>query len=135
MAQLTSDQLNLIGEELLSVADTIGNYRAQNFGKLSDADKQRLTDLHEDLLGNADELAFTTAMANIDDAQAALEQIKGITEKINNNLKTLTTIQTVINITGAVVALAATIVTGGASAVAVAGDIAAAAATVEALKG
>lgn len=135
MAQLTSEQLNLIGAEILSAAQTIGDYRYENYAALSDADKQKLDELHETLLGYSDELAFTTAMANIDDAQAALGQIKQITAAINKNITTLTKVQTVINIAGAVVALAATIATGGATAGAIATDIAAALGTVEAIGG
>jgi hypothetical protein len=135
MAQLTTEQLNLIGQEILSAAQTIGDYRYENYAALSDTDKQKLDELHETLLGYCDQLAFTTAMANIDDAQAALGQIKQITAAINKNITTLTKVQTVINIAGAVVALAATIATGGATAGAIATDIAAALGTVEAIKG
>ena len=135
MAQLTSEQLNHIGQDLLSAAQTIGDYRYENYAALSDADKQKLDELHEDLLGYTEQLAFTTAMANIDDAQTALGQIKQITVAINKNITTLTTVQTVINIAGAVVALAATIATGGATAAAIATDIAAALGAVQAIEG
>ena len=135
MAQLSTEQLNEIGMDFLGVARIVGDYRYENFGNLSLAERQKLDELHETLLGYADELAFTTAMANIDDAQTALGQIKQITAAINKNISTLTTVQTVINIAGAVVALAATIATGGATAAAIATDIGAALGAVEAIKG
>ena len=110
MQLFTAAQLNQIGNEFLSIAQTIGDYRYNNFSTLNDADSKTLSDLHQKILGYADDLAFMSATIAVGDASGALVKINSITAQIKNTVNKLTEVQKVINVAGAVVTLCASIV-------------------------
>jgi hypothetical protein len=110
MQQFTAVQLNEIGNEFLSIAQKIGDYRYNNFSTLDDDDSKTLSDLHQKILGYADDLAFASATIAVGDASGSLAQINSITAQINSTVNKLTEVQKVINVAGAVVTLCASIV-------------------------
>ena len=110
MAQLTAIQANKLADNFLAMANEIGEYRYHNIQKLSASQNQEIGDLHSKALDYADEFYTLSATLVLDDVQASLEKIDGVTAEIKATYKQLQDVQKVINVAASVVTLGAAII-------------------------
>lgn len=109
MPTVTSKQLTELGDDFLSFAQAIGDYRIQNRALLSDEQNLQIKNFHWTLLTYADDFYTTSAKLMINDIQASLATIKDITGQINQTYQQLRNVQKAINIAAAGVTLGAAI--------------------------
>ncbi len=88
MAQLTTEQLNDIGRNSCLPRRPSATTGMRTTPRFRTRTNKSWTRCMKTCWAMPYELAFTTAMANIGDAQTALGQIKHITATINKNLTT-----------------------------------------------
>ena len=105
MAGLTSEQLSLLGDNFLKIAQAIGGYRLQNRVALEPEDNKQLKELHWKMLKAADDLYTTSAKLVLDDVSNSLKKIKNITGRIERSYRKLEDIQKVVGIAGKALAL------------------------------
>jgi hypothetical protein len=109
MAKLTSQQANELANNFLALAQSIGDYRYQNFETLSKPQNQKIRDLHWSILNYADDLYTLSATLVMDDVQTSLTSIGAVTTQIKATYKTLQNVQKAINVATSVVTLGASI--------------------------
>lgn len=109
MAALTAKQLTELANDFLGMAQAVGDYRYQNFGKLTKAQNKQLSDLHWNLLNYSEDLFTQSAIFVLDDVEGSLGQIKTISAQMTETYKQLGKIQKVIDISAAAATLGAAI--------------------------
>lgn len=109
MATLTAKQVNELANNFLALAQSIGDYRYQNFDNLTKPQNQKLREAHRRILDYSDHLFTLSATLVMEDVQASLTSIGEITEQINSTYKTLQNVQKAINVAASVVTLGASI--------------------------
>lgn len=110
-AKLTSKQITELGDEFLAIGKNVGDYRLNNREKLSEEENKSLKTYHRSLIDRADELYTTSAALVMDEVDASMNTIKGITTEIDKVYKKLLNVQKAIDIAAAAVNLAAAIFT------------------------
>lgn len=108
MANLTSQQVNVLANNFLALAQAIGEYRYTNYESLTDNQNMVLRDSHRRTLDYSDNLFTLSATLVMNDVDDSLARLDAITHEIKNTYESLSDVQKAINI-------AATIVTLGAS--------------------
>ncbi|PKH52255.1 hypothetical protein CXF68_16835 [Tenacibaculum sp. Bg11-29] len=108
MANLTSQQINVLANNFLALAQAIGEYRYTNYESLTDNQNMVLRDSHRRTLDYSDNLFTLSATLVMNDVDDSLARLDAITHEIKNTYESLSDVQKAINI-------AATIVTLGAS--------------------
>lgn len=109
MATLTAKQITELANDFLGMAQAVGDYRYQNYGKLTKAQNKQLSDLHWTLLNYSEDLFTQSAIFVLDDADGSLGQIKDISRQMAETYKQLVKIQQVIDISAAAATLGAAI--------------------------
>ncbi|MBC6998259.1 hypothetical protein [Cytophaga sp. FL35] len=97
MANLTSEQVKELADNILKMTNDLGDFRYRNFSKLTPQENTRLKELHNNLLEHTTELYTKSAVLVLDDAVESLDKIKIITEKTQELYSNLDNIQTGIN--------------------------------------
>jgi hypothetical protein len=110
MANLTPQQANDLANHFKTMGAAVGDYKRQNFDRLSKQQIQGISELHGTILNYANEMYTLSAILVIDDVEASLASISEVTNRMNSTYQTLKDIQKVINIAGAVVNLGKAIV-------------------------
>lgn len=109
MATLTAKQITELANDFLGMAQAVGDYRYQNYGKLTKAQNKQLSDLHWTLLNYSEDLFTQSAIFVLDDVDGSLSQIKDISRQMTETYKQLARIQQVIDISAAAATLGAAI--------------------------
>ena len=89
MANLTSEQVKQLADDLLHMTNAVGDYRYENFDKLTEDENSELKELHNQLLGQTTELYTKSALLVMNDVDESLNAIRTITEKTQNLYKNL----------------------------------------------
>ena len=97
MANLTSEQVKELADNILKMTNDLGDFRYGNFSKLTPQENTRLKELHNNLLEHTTELYTKSAVLVLDDAVESLDKIKIITDKTKELYSNLDNIQTGIN--------------------------------------
>jgi len=105
MEQLTSEQVNQLAGHFLSMAQSIEEFRSQNFVNLSPDQNQNIKDFHSIILDCADRLYTLSASLVLEDVDASLAKIGEVTNRMNTTVSALKNVQKAIDIAASVVAL------------------------------
>ncbi len=110
MAKLTAQQANILASNFLGLAQSVGDFRYENWNKLSRADNQRLGSLQRSILNYGEDiLAFSTVLV-MNDVDASLKKIEAITVEIKSTIQSIQKVQKVIDVAAAIVTLAGAII-------------------------
>jgi hypothetical protein len=109
MGNLTSEQALELSNYFLTLSQTIGQYRIDNFESLSSDQDNRIKDLHWSVMMYANNFNALSTILVLDEVEESLNAINQITRNINETISHLENIQKVIDIATAVVSLGASI--------------------------
>ncbi|TAI48124.1 hypothetical protein [Flagellimonas allohymeniacidonis] len=109
MARLTSKQINELANTFLTLAQSIGDYRMNNFDTLTKAQNRKLRESHRRILNYSDDFYTISATLVMNDVEDSLARIAKITEEITKTYKSLQNVQKAINIAASVVTVGASI--------------------------
>lgn len=109
MASLTSQQTNELAGNFLALAKVIGEYRYENFDKLSKPENEKMKDLHLSILAFVDDLYTLSATLVMDDVQSSLATINKVTIEMEATYETLQDVQKAINVAASVVTLGSSV--------------------------
>lgn len=110
MANLNSQEANILSENFRELAKSINDFRFNNFNSLSKEENQNLDDLQESILNYGEDILARSTNLVMDDVQESLKTIKDVTTKIKNTVQTLKDFQKGINIATSIVTLGAAII-------------------------
>ena len=109
MAKLTSKQVNEMANNFLVLAQSIGEYRYNNFDSLTKNQNKILRESHKRTLDYSDDLYTISATLVMDNVTDSLTKLELITRKIKKSYKPLEDVQKAITIATSVVTLGASI--------------------------
>ena len=110
MNNLTSTQVKELADNLLRMTNALGDYRYENFDRLSEEENLRIKTLHREQLGTITELYTKSAVLVMDDAEDALRQIGTITEDTVALYEKLTSVQKVLDRATSILTLASAVI-------------------------
>ena len=110
MANLKSEQVKKLADNLLRMTNGLGDYRYQNFERLSENENMRIKELHQRQLSHITELYTKSAVLVMDDVETSLKQLDTITLETQTLYKNLTTVQKVLDRATSVLTLATAII-------------------------
>ena len=110
MAKLTSKQANELANNFLGLAQAIGDFRYNNWTKLSKDENQRLGNFQWSILNNGEDILALSTTLVMDDVQDSLSQINDVTMQIKGSIDKLENVQKGINIAAAIVTLGSSII-------------------------
>ena len=110
MANLTSEQVRLLADNLLRMTNALGDYRYENFDRLSEEENIRIKDLHNQQLEHVTELYTKSAVLVMDDVENSLNEIAAITQKTLDLYEKLTDVQKILDRATAVLTLAGAVI-------------------------
>ena len=118
MTLLTSEQVNQLADNFLDIAKAIGNYRFQNFGKLSKSENRKIKELQASVLDYSDNLYTLSATLVMEAIETSLSSLASVTTQITDTYTKLEDIQKAINVATSVVTLGESILTKNPQAIA-----------------
>lgn len=110
MANLTSEQANMLSNDFLGLAQSIGDYRYQNWNELSDVQNKQLGSFQRSILNAGEDILALSTVLVMNDVDTSLNRINTITSQIKSNIKFLKNIQKVINVASAIATLGSGII-------------------------
>jgi len=110
MANLTSEQVKKLADDLLRMTNALGDYRYENYDRLTEDENLRFKELHQSQLSHTTELYTKSAVLVMDDVETSLKQIETITIETQELYKSLTTVQQVLDRATSILTLAAAII-------------------------
>jgi len=110
MGKLTKNQLTQLGDSYLRYAQAIGNYRIQNYGRMSKLMRRRSREYYNSL--NDYSNSFYVAGTNyiIDEAEASIEHMKEVAQGLDKAIAKVEKVHTIVKTIGAAVQLGADII-------------------------
>jgi molecular chaperone GrpE (heat shock protein) len=118
MATLTAEQVNQLATHFLEVAQEVGNYRQQQYDKLTATERTEMKELESKILNYSDALYTLSATLVMNDVLTSLTSINSVTTNIKATYKTLQNVQKAINVAASVVTLGAAIMSQNPQAIA-----------------
>jgi len=117
--QLTPDQMTMLGNNFLAIAQAVGDYRHTNVvnGNITQEQNQKLGNLQWTILNYADDFYTQATIVAIENVQQSITAINNITTQIQADYKRLNDVQKVINVAAAVTTLGAAIMSLNAQAI------------------
>ncbi|WP_425638777.1 hypothetical protein ACPUEN_04245 [Algoriphagus yeomjeoni] len=110
MANLTSDQATQLSDNFYNLAKAIGDFRYENWDKLSFEENKELSETQNMLLQTGEDiLAFSTTLI-MDETIDSLAKINSIAGEIQDSIKKLNNIQKGLNVAAAILLLGVAIV-------------------------
>jgi len=110
MDSTNASEINKIAANLLEFAGKIGEYRENNFDKISDKENESLKTMQTSILDYADELYTQSAIKVADEIQDSLKNINNLVEDINKTYTDLKGIQNAIDIATSIVNVGVSII-------------------------
>lgn len=110
MPHLTAHQVKELADNLLRMTNALGDYRYDNFDRLSEEENLRIKELHHKQLEDTTELYTRSALLVMDEAETSLQQIDHITKETTALYKKLGTVQMVLDRASSVLTLATAII-------------------------
>lgn len=110
MAKLTSEQVKQLADNMLHMANALGDYRYENFEKLTEEENRKIKEIHHQMMDYTTELYTKSALLTMDDVESSLEKINVITAKTQQLYKSLTGVQNVIDRATSVLKIASAII-------------------------
>ena len=112
MPGLTQDQAREIAEDFFEIAKAVGDFRFAHFDELAPDQQAALHSLQQQLSNQSNHFTAVAIQLTLDDLQPTLDRIGNVTKDVNNAVKTLTEVRSVINIATSFVSLGAAIASG-----------------------
>ncbi len=110
MPNLTSQQVKELADNLLRMTNALGNYRYENFDRLSEDENMRIKELHLKQLEDTTQLYTKAAVLVMDDVEISLQNIDSITQETRALYKKLGTVQMVLDRATSILTLATAII-------------------------
>lgn len=110
MNHLSSLQVKELADNLLRMTNALGDYRYENFEKLSEEENLHIKNLVREQLEATTELYTKSAVLVMEDAQNALQQIDTITKETTALYDKLTSVQKVLDRATSILTLASAII-------------------------
>ncbi len=103
MAILTSIQANALSNDFLGLAQSIGDFRYDNWNKMSPSQYQQLGSFQWSIMNYGEDIFALSTVLVMDDVQTSVDKINNITVEIKSTIQQLKDIQKVINVAAAIV--------------------------------
>lgn len=110
MEKLTAEQVKRLADDFLHMANALGDYRYENFKKLTKEENLRLKELYAQTLSQTTELYTRSAILVLADATTSLAQISTITSETKQLYKKLVGVQKILDRATSVLTLATAII-------------------------
>jgi hypothetical protein len=110
MTNLTSDQAKQLSDDFYYLGMAIGDFRYENWDKLTHDENKKLSDTQYSLLGQGEDILALATTLVMDEIVDSLGKITTITEEIKGTIKTLGNIQKGLNVAAAILILGVAIV-------------------------
>ena len=110
MANLTSEQVKQLADNLLRMTNALGDYRYENFERLTEEENLRIKELHNLQTEHTTELYTKSSVLVINDVESSFNQIVAITEQTQDLYKKMTNVQSILDRATAVLALSVAII-------------------------
>lgn len=111
MAKLTAQQASSLANNFLGLAQSIGDFRYDNWTTLSKSDNQKLGALQRSILNYGEDVLALSTVLVMNDVADSLTRVNDITAQIKSTIQKLKNIQKVINVATAIVSFGAAIIT------------------------
>jgi hypothetical protein len=109
MGKLTSEQANRLSDDFFYMGMAIGDFRYQNWEKLSFEENKELSDMQAAVLRcGEDILAYSTTLV-MDEVADSLAKISSVSKEIRDTIKNLESIQKGLDTAAAILVLGAAI--------------------------
>jgi DNA anti-recombination protein RmuC len=103
MDNINAQEITKLAQNLSLFAKKIGEYRENNFGKISDDENNNLKSIQNSLLEFSDESFTQSAILVSDEVQDSLKNINNVIENINKTYIDLKEIQKAIDLATSIV--------------------------------
>ena len=110
MQNLTARQVRELADNLLRMTNALGNYRYENFDRLSEEENKKIEELHRKQLEHTTELYTQSAVLVMDEVVTSIQQIEVITKETVKLYEKLNTVQKVIDRATSILTLATAII-------------------------
>ena len=110
MQNLTARQVRELADNLLRMTNALGNYRYENFDRLSQEENKKIEELHRKQLEHTTELYTQSAVLVMDEVVTSVQQIEVITKETVKLYEKLNTVQKVIDRATSILTLANAII-------------------------
>ena len=107
--KLTADDAFDLSKQFHDLSTAVGDYRYKNVDAITPAQMARLKDAQFMLLNQSNHMVTEAVGLELDDAQAGLAALNGVTAKAQKALKNIADIKKAIEITAALVKLGAAV--------------------------
>jgi len=112
MAILTAQQARDLANLFFDLAQKMGNYRFDNWDKLSEDDRASLESRMWTLINYSSDFTAEAVSLTVDELDPILKQIESATKKMTKAIKTLGTVRKVLTVAAAAIKLGAAIMAG-----------------------
>ncbi len=109
MKKLDKNELTLLGDSFLKLAQIVGAFRIDHYGQLSPKMKFRIRAQHKALIDYSDTFYERSASLKVEDAKMVIAKIQQITLGIKENLQKVKKVQFILNTIGAATRMGAAI--------------------------
>lgn len=110
MPKLNAQQARELAGNFLSLAQSVGDYRLDNFSTLSKPDLKRLGELQSTLLRSGEDMLALSATLVLPEVQQSLKDLGAVTKDIRTTITRLKSVQKVLNVAAAAVSLSSSII-------------------------
>ncbi len=114
MAKLSANQAFELAEIFHEMSVTVGNYRFDQWDKLTPSQRKRLEDLQWTLMNYSSDFVAQAINFVVDDLQGTLKKITDATSEANDAIVKIKTVSKVVVIAAAATVLGAAIMSGNA---------------------
>jgi hypothetical protein len=114
MAKLSADQAFELADKFHDISVSVGNYRFDQWDKLTPSQRKRLEDLQWTLMNYSSDFVAQAINLIVDDLQGTLKKITGATSEANEAIAKIKTVSKVVVIAAAATVLGAAIMSGNA---------------------
>ncbi len=105
MEKITPQQVTELANCFLAMGKTLGDFRHQNFDRLSKQQNEQLENLTIQILNFANDKFTLSSVLVMDDINTALDSINTLTSQMNSTINKLKEIQNVIDLATSIVNL------------------------------
>jgi hypothetical protein len=110
MGKLTKNQLTQLGDSYLRYAQAIGNYRINNYGRMSTLMRTRSREYYNSLNDYSNSFYLAGTNYIIDEAEASIVQMKDVAQGLDKAIAKVEKVHTAVKTIGAAVQLGAAII-------------------------
>ena len=110
MANLSAQEANKLASNFLGLAQSIGDFRFNNWDNLTNNENQRLGNLQWSILNYGEDILALSTQLVIEDSKQSLEDINNISAEIKATINTIQKIQKGINVATSIVVLGGAII-------------------------